>query len=170
MRESKSRLFASYNKFQPVKCRVVFCSSPSLLHLLSHLLPQLACSSPLSSPVYYWHALACHLHFLLLLSSIFLCQSSPLPVTPHPICSAWRCCPDCCNLISCHLLPYLLFQFCLSLQGSSPPPLSPSLFLSSIPVYPFLVASCCHITSLLTLLPHQYLPCPISSSVAPALT
>jgi len=40
-----------FAQLQPAKCVVIFCSSPSLLCLLSCLLPQPTCSSPPSSPL-----------------------------------------------------------------------------------------------------------------------
>lgn len=156
------QLFSRYNKFQPSRLRAVFCSSPSLFHLFSGLFLQPTCLSPLSFFMLYWHRLACLLHFLLPLSSIWPCQSSPnacdTPSHSRPL-----------ALLPSHFLPsptVSSVSILPNLAGliPTPPPL-PSLFLSSIPVDHFFIVSCSLITSLLFLLSHQSLHCPISPSV-----
>lgn len=90
-------------------------------------------------------------------------SQAPVPVAPHPFHSLWHC----CHLIFCHLLRYLLFQFCLPLLGS-PPHLHHCLH-SFCPLFLFMISSWSLAATspylLLTLLPHQSLPCPISPSV-----
>lgn len=148
------QLLSRYNKFQTARLRVVFCSSPSLFHL-SGLLLQPTCLSPLSSPVHHWHALACHLHFLLTPSSIWPCRSNPnacgTPSLSQPL-----------ALLPSHFLPSLTIppvSILPTLAGltPTPPPLS-SLFLSSIPVHDFLMVACSHITLLAAYLTASSVP------------
>lgn len=62
-------------------------------------------------------------------------SQAPIPVTHHPIHGLWHC----SHLIFCHFLPYLPFQFCLSLLGS--PSHLHHCLLSFCPLFLFIISS-----------------------------
>lgn len=129
----KPRLFGSYNKFQPAKQWALFCSSPSLLQLLSCLSPQPTCSSLLSSsvPITTYPirspsiaALTADTSFSAISYHVF-CFRSACPCWAHPHLISFHC------FICCILVPLSSFsvvlQLCLSLGHTPSIPLWLSL-------------------------------------------
>lgn len=83
-------------------------------------------------------------------------SQAPMPVTLHPIHGLWHC----FHLIFCHLLLYLLFQFCLTLLGSSPH--LHHCLLSFCPLFLLIISS----LSLAASSPHCFSYCLISPCTA----